>query len=70
MTFGLGLQGLYSATYCVDNILGRFTLILQNQIARVDSFANLRKRWVFRFRLNASISSHNLMSLNLSRTSS
>ena len=59
---GLGLQGLYSATNCADNILGRFTIILQNQIARVDSFTNLTKRWVFRFRLNASISSHNLIS--------
>ena len=53
---GLGLQGLYSATNCADNILGRFTIILQNQIARVDSFTNLTKRWVFRFRLNASVS--------------
>ena len=34
---GLGLQDLYSATNCADNILGRFTIILQNQIARVDS---------------------------------
>ena len=59
---GLGLQGLYSATNCADNILGRFTIIHQNQIARVDSFTNLIKRWVFRFRLNASISSHNLIS--------
>ena len=59
---GLGLQVFYSATNCADNILGRFTIILQNQIARVDSFTNLRKRWVFRFRLNASISSHNLIS--------
>ena len=57
---GLGLQGLYIATNCADNILGRFTIILQNQIARVDSFTNLTKRWIFRFRLNASISSHNL----------
>ena len=57
-----GLQGLYSATNCADNILGRFTRILQNRIARVDSFTNLTKRWVFRFRLNASISSHNLIS--------
>ena len=60
---GLGLQGLYSATNCADNILGRFRIILQNQIARVDSFTNLTKRWVFRFRLSASISSHNLISL-------
>ena len=45
----LGLQGLYSATNCADNILGRFTIILQNQIARVDSFTNLTKRWDFRF---------------------
>ena len=59
---GLGLQGLYSTTNCADNFLGRFTIILQNQIARVDSFTNLTKRWVFRFRLNASISSHNLIS--------
>ena len=59
---GLGLQGLYSATNCADNILGRFTIILQNQISRVDSFTNLTKRWVFRFRLNASISSDNLIS--------
>ena len=59
---GLGLQGLYSATKCADNILGRFTIIPQNQIARVDSFTNLTKRWVFRFRLNASISSYNLIS--------
>ena len=34
---GLGLQGLYSATNCADHILGCFTIILQNQIARVDS---------------------------------
>ena len=27
---GLGLQGLYSVTNCADNILGRFTIILQN----------------------------------------
>ena len=60
--FRLGLQGFYSATNCVDNILGRFTIILQNQIARVDSFTNLTRRWVFRFRLNTSISSHNLIS--------
>ena len=59
---GLGLQCLYSATSCADNILGCFTILLQNQIARVDSFTNLTKRWVFRFRLNASISSHNLIS--------
>ena len=26
---GLGLQGLYSATNCADNILGRFTIIRQ-----------------------------------------
>ena len=38
---GLGLQGLYSATIGADNILGRFKIILQNQIARVDSFTNL-----------------------------
>ena len=38
---GLGLQGLYSATNCADNILGRFTIILQNQIARVDSFTQI-----------------------------
>ena len=31
----LGLQGFYSATNCADNILGRFTIIPQNQIARV-----------------------------------
>ena len=59
---GLGLQGLYNATNCADNILGRFTIILQNQIARVDSFTNLTKRWVFG--LNASISSHNLISFD------
>ena len=41
---GLGLQGLYIATNCVDNILGHFTIILQNQIARLDSFTNLTKR--------------------------
>ena len=41
---GLGLQGLYSATNCADNIPGRFTIILQNQIVRVDSFTNLTKR--------------------------
>ena len=58
---GLGLQGSYSATNCADNILGRFTIILQNQITRLDSFTNLTKRWVFRFCLNASISSHNLI---------
>ena len=63
-SLGLGLQGLYSATNCADNILGRFTIILQNQIARVDSFTNLTKRCVFRFRLNASISSHNLISFD------
>ena len=40
-SLGLGLQGLYSATNCTHNILGRFTIILQNQIARVDSFTNL-----------------------------
>ena len=59
---GLGLQGLYGATNCADKILGHFTIILHNQFARVDSFTNLTKRWVFRFRLNASISSHNLIS--------
>ena len=60
---GLSLQGLlYSATNCAHSILGRFTMILQNQIARVDSFTNLTKRWVFRFRLNASVWSHNLIS--------
>ena len=26
---GLGLQGLYNATNCADNILGRFTIIRQ-----------------------------------------
>ena len=52
----------HSATNCVDNILGCFSIILQNQIARVDSFTNLTKRWVLRFRLNASISSHDLIS--------
>ena len=61
---GLGLQGLYSATSCADNILGRFKIILQNQIARVDSFKHLTKRWVLRFRVNASISSHNLISFD------
>ena len=40
----LGLQGLYSATNCADNILGRFIIILQNQIARVDSFSCPRLR--------------------------
>ena len=55
------LHGLYSATNCADNILGRFTLVLQNQIARVDSFTNLTKILIFRFRLNASISSHDLI---------
>ena len=58
----LGLQGLYCDTNCADNILGRFTIIPQNQIARIDSFTNLTKRWVFRFRLNASTSSHDLIS--------
>ena len=58
----LGLQGLYSATNCTENILGRFTIILQNQISRADWFTNLTKRWIFRFRLNASVSSHNLIS--------
>ena len=43
---GLGLQGLYSTTNCADNILGCFTIILQNEIARVDLFKNLTKRWV------------------------
>ena len=47
--------------HCVDDILGRFTII-RNQIARVDSLTNLTKRWVFRFLLNVSISSHNLIS--------
>ena len=41
---GLGLQGLYSATNCADNIPGRFTILLQNQIAGVDSFPNLTKK--------------------------
>ena len=59
---GVGLQGLYSATNCADNILGRFTMILQNQIARVDSFPNLTKRWILKFCLNASILSYNLFS--------
>ena len=59
---GLGLQGLYSTANCTDNILGRLTIIHQNQISRVDSFTNSTKRWVFRFRLNASISSHHLIS--------
>ena len=56
--FGLGLQGYNGAA----NILRCFTIILQNQSARVDSITNLTKGWVFRFRLNASISSHNLIS--------
>ena len=59
---GLCLICLYSAIYCVNNILERFTIIAQNQIARVDSFTNLANRWVFRFRLNASISTHSLIS--------
>ena len=29
---GLGLQGLYSATNCVDNILGRFAMILPSLV--------------------------------------
>ena len=29
MNLSLGLQGLYSATNCADNILGRFIMILQ-----------------------------------------
>ena len=29
---GLGLQVLYSATDCVDNILGRFTMILASLV--------------------------------------
>ena len=29
---GLGLRGLYSATNCVDNILGRFTTILPSLV--------------------------------------
>ena len=62
LDLGLGLQGLYSATNCVDKILERFTIILQNRFARVDSFTNLTKRRVLRFRLNASISSLNLSS--------
>ena len=59
---GLGSQVLYSTTNSADNILGRFMIILQNQIPRVDSFTNLTKRWVFRwvFRLNW-ISPHNLI---------
>ena len=40
----LGLQGLYNASNCADNILGRFTIILQNRIARVDSLINLIKK--------------------------
>ena len=59
---GLGLQGLYYATNCADNILARFTIILQNEIARIESCTNLTKKLVSRFRLNASISSHNLIS--------
>ena len=37
---GLGLQVLYSATDCVDNILGRFTMILASLVqikARIHS---------------------------------
>ena len=37
---GLGLQGLYSATDCVDNILGPFTMILASLVqimARIHS---------------------------------
>ena len=37
---GLGLQVLYSATDCVDNILGRFTIILASLVqimARIHS---------------------------------
>ena len=29
INFGLGLQGLYSTTNCADNILGRFTMLIQ-----------------------------------------
>ena len=37
---GLGLQGLYNATNCVDNILGSFTMILPSLVqimARIHS---------------------------------
>ena len=37
---GLGLRGLYSATNCVDNILGRFITILPSLVqimARIHS---------------------------------
>ena len=37
---GLGLQVLYSVTGCVDNILGRFTMILASLVqimARIHS---------------------------------
>ena len=37
---GLGLQALYSATDCVDKILGRFTMILASLVqimARIHS---------------------------------
>ena len=29
LSLGFGLQGLYNATSCVDNILGRFTIIFK-----------------------------------------
>ena len=73
---GLGLQGLYSATNCTDNILGRFTMILQNRQSRLIHKFNKKmskihfiwyirhnRRKIYQFcRLNASISSHNLIS--------
>ena len=37
-------------------------------MARVDSFTNLTKGWIFRFRLNASISSHNQVSMTEAHT--
>ena len=40
---GLGLQRLYSATNCADNILWCFTIILQIKIERVDLLTNLTK---------------------------
>ena len=41
---GLGLHGLYNAINCVVNILGRLTMNV-----RVNSFTNLKKRWILGF---------------------
>ena len=59
----LGLQGLYSATNCADNILGRLTNSSKSNCkSRLIHKFNKKMSLYFRFRLNASISSHNLIS--------